>query len=127
MPDEKTSSSYTTLLLNDSFPPQIDGVANAISNYAREIEEKHGHAAVLTPEFPEANDSIFPFPVYRYPSIDIRKKVGPVYTEADRRDEAVQHRDHPQPLPGGVPGARADDPDSRRRTARHDLPYQVRL
>ena len=76
MPDEKTSSSYTTLLLNDSFPPQIDGVANAISNYAREIEEKHGHAAVLTPEFPEANDSIFPFPVYRYPSIDIRKKVG---------------------------------------------------
>lgn len=64
------------VLLNDSFPPQIDGVANAILNYAREIEEKHGHAVVLTPEFPGADDSSYPFPVRRYPSIDIRKKVG---------------------------------------------------
>jgi glycosyltransferase involved in cell wall biosynthesis len=66
----------TICLLNDSFPPVIDGVANAVENYAREIEEKHGHAIVATPDVPGADDSGYAFPVIRYPSIDTRPLVG---------------------------------------------------
>lgn len=40
-------------LLNDSFPPVIDGVANAVLNYARIIEESYGHAVVATPYYPD--------------------------------------------------------------------------
>ena len=29
-------------LINDSFPPEIDGVANAVTNYAQIITEKFG-------------------------------------------------------------------------------------
>lgn len=42
-------------LLNDSFPPVIDGVANVVMNYA-EIMHKEGLADVMvaTPEYPDA-------------------------------------------------------------------------
>lgn len=63
-------------LLNDSFPPLIDGVANAVVNYATHIQAHHGQAVVMTPAHPEADDSGFAFPVVRYPSIDLRKQVG---------------------------------------------------
>jgi len=63
-------------LLNDSFPPIIDGVANAVVNYAANIEEKWGHAIVAAPSYPGADDSVWPFPVYRFPSIDVRKKTS---------------------------------------------------
>lgn len=62
-------------LLNDSFPPLIDGVANAVVNYATVIEEKLGHSMVATPSYPQANDN-YSFPVYRYPSINTTKIVG---------------------------------------------------
>ncbi|MGM9615079.1 MAG: glycosyltransferase [Oscillospiraceae bacterium] len=62
--------------MNDSFPPVIDGVANVVMNYARHIEAEHGHAAVVTPAYPGADDAACPFPVLRYPSIDTRKLVG---------------------------------------------------
>ena len=62
----------TICLLNDSFPPMIDGVANAVVNYAKNITESGGHAVVV----PGADDSAFSFPVLRYPSIDTRKLVG---------------------------------------------------
>ena len=63
-------------LLNDSFPPIIDGVANAVVNYAKRINQCGGNAFVVTPENPDADDSRFSFPVYRYPGIDVRKTVG---------------------------------------------------
>ncbi|MBQ2596643.1 MAG: glycosyl transferase, partial [Oscillospiraceae bacterium] len=63
-------------LVNDSFPPAIDGVANAVTNYAQIITREHGRAAVVTPFYPEADDSVFDFPVYRYPSLDMTKLVG---------------------------------------------------
>lgn len=66
----------TICLLNDSFPPVIDGVANAVLNYARNIERSHGHSLVLTPYVPEADDSSYSFSVVRYPSIDTRKLIG---------------------------------------------------
>lgn len=67
---------HTVCLLNDSFPPIIDGVANAVVNYAANIEKNHGHAVVVTPAVPGAEDGGYPFPVLRYPSIDTRKLVG---------------------------------------------------
>ena len=63
-------------LINDSFPPEIDGVANAVTNYAQIITEKFGSAVVVTPDNPEADDSVYPFPVVRYPSVDMTKLVG---------------------------------------------------
>lgn len=66
----------TVCLFNDSFPPVIDGVANAVINYAENIERNYGHAIVATPDMPGADDSSFPFPVLRYPSIDTRRLVG---------------------------------------------------
>ncbi len=72
----ESEKKITVCLLNDSFPPLIDGVANAVVNYARILEEKYGHALVAAPSVPGADDSAFPFPVLRYPSIDTRKLVG---------------------------------------------------
>ncbi|MBQ6313969.1 MAG: glycosyltransferase [Mogibacterium sp.] len=84
---------HTICLLNDSFPPTIDGVANAVMNYARNIEANHGHALVVTPQVPGADDSSYDFSVVRYPSIDTRKLIGyvtgyPFSPEAAHRAEA---------------------------------------
>lgn len=62
-------------LLNDSFPPQIDGVANAVLNYARIIQGGLGSAVAGVPDYPGVTDS-YPFPVVRYPSFDTTKLVG---------------------------------------------------
>ena len=66
----------TICLLNDSFPPLIDGVANAVFNYARFIEQDHAHSLVMTPQVPGSDDSGYGFSVVRYPSIDTRKLFG---------------------------------------------------
>lgn len=54
-------------LLNDSFPPTIDGVANVVQNYADIIQRKHGNAVVVTPKYPNVTDE-YPYQVIRYPS-----------------------------------------------------------
>ncbi len=66
----------TVCLLNDSFPPLIDGVSNVVVNYARYVEKNHGHAMVVTPKVPGADDSGYEFPVLRFPSIDTRQMMG---------------------------------------------------
>lgn len=63
-------------LINDSFPPVIDGVANAVTNYAEIIHREYGEATVVTPYYPGANDAAYAFPVVRYPSLDMTKLVG---------------------------------------------------
>lgn len=64
-------------LMNDSFPPTIDGVANAVLNYARAIDENGlGNVVVATPWYPDSEDHKFSFPVIRYPSAYISKKLG---------------------------------------------------
>lgn len=70
------NTSKTICLLNDSFPPLIDGVANAVVNYARCLPDSGLAPLVLTPQHPEADDSALPYPVIRYPSIDLREKTG---------------------------------------------------
>jgi len=62
-------------LINDSFPPVIDGVANVVHNYAS-ILNKHGYmATVATPKYPGTADD-YPFDVVRFPSIDTVKISG---------------------------------------------------
>ena len=63
-------------LINDSFPPLIDGVANAVLNYAAVIQQEYGSATVATPYYPGADDSVYPYKVVRFPSIDTTKLVG---------------------------------------------------
>lgn len=62
-------------LFNDSFPPQIDGVANAVKNYAEIINADFGKSVVVTPKYPGVIDR-FPFEVYRYRSLPLDKKIG---------------------------------------------------
>ncbi len=69
-------NEHKVCLINDSFPPVIDGVSNAVVNYGRIITQNHGAAAVVTPYYPGADDAAFPFPVLRYPSLDMTKAVG---------------------------------------------------
>lgn len=58
-------------LLNDSFPPVIDGVVNVMMNYANYLMRDHGADIVVgTPRYPEADYGQYPFPVVAYPSID---------------------------------------------------------
>ena len=45
-------------------------------NYAKNITKSGENAIVVTPTMPGADDSAFPFPVLRYPSIDTRRLVG---------------------------------------------------
>lgn len=66
----------TVCLLNDSFPPLIDGVVNAVVSYARNLPEQGFQPVVVTPAYPGADDSSFPYPVIRYPSIDLRSWMG---------------------------------------------------
>ena len=63
-------------LLNDSFPPLIDGVANTVVNYANILTQSGNTVSVVTPNYPDADDSGFPFPVLRYPSLPTAKLVG---------------------------------------------------
>ena len=67
--------SRTVCLMNDSFPPLIDGVANTVVNYATYIQKNHGAAVVATPYNPDAHDD-FPFPVVRYRSFNTTRFVG---------------------------------------------------
>lgn len=66
---------FTVCLLNDSFPPLIDGVSNTLVNYANIIHGNLGKAVVAVPDFPGAVDQ-YEYPVFRYPSIDTTRIVG---------------------------------------------------
>ena len=67
--------NLSVCLLNDSFPPVIDGVANAVLNYASMIQDQLGSAVVGVPDYPGTTAN-YPFPVVRYPSFDTTKIVG---------------------------------------------------
>ncbi len=67
---KKLEEKLSVCLLNDSFPPLIDGVANTVMNYAKVINENHGKAMVAVPYYPNTDDAAFPYKVIRYPSIN---------------------------------------------------------
>ena len=62
-------------LINDSFPPLIDGVANTVLNYAKVINENGGKAVVAVPFHPKADDKRFPYKIIRYPSLNTEKLI----------------------------------------------------
>lgn len=68
------SEKLNICLMNDSFPPIIDGVANAVINYANIINESFGKATVVTPLYPGAKDD-YAFEVVRYRSMPITVKL----------------------------------------------------
>lgn len=61
-------------LFNDSFPPTIDGVANAVKSYAENIEQRYGTPVVITPKYPHVVDR-YPYEVYRYSSTGVWNKI----------------------------------------------------
>ncbi|GAB1476839.1 glycosyltransferase family 4 protein [Bacillota bacterium] len=85
------SNTLTVGIFNDSFPPTIDGVANAAANYAAEINKHHGRAVVATPWYPNVVDN-FPYKVVRYPSAKVGKKIG--YRAGNPFDPFVLNRLH---------------------------------
>lgn len=62
-------------LLNDSFPPLIDGVANTVINYADNLTSFGDKVTVAVPQYPDVVDD-YPYEVIRYPSFDTTKFVG---------------------------------------------------
>ena len=58
-------------LLNDSFPPVIDGVANVVMNYAGIMTDQDmANVIVATPKYPDADYDSYPYPVVPYKSYD---------------------------------------------------------
>ncbi len=58
-------------LLNDSFPPVIDGVVNVIMNYADYLMKDHGAQVMIgTPRYPDADYTSYPYKVIPYQSFD---------------------------------------------------------
>lgn len=66
----------TVCLLNDSFPPLIDGVANTVMNYAQNLLDSPYHPLVITPSHPDAKDEKYLYPIARYPSIMAQRFEG---------------------------------------------------
>ena len=62
--------TQTVCLLNDSFPPLVDGVANTVKNYAQNLMNNSPYQPlVITPAYAGARDEEYPYPIVRYPSI----------------------------------------------------------
>ncbi len=58
-------------LLNDSFPPIIDGVVNVVLNYADILCKKENTEVIVgTPWYPDTDYDQYPYPVKTYPSLD---------------------------------------------------------
>lgn len=58
-------------LLNDSFPPVIDGVANVVMNYASILHNmEDNRVMVATPRYPNTNYYQYPYLVIPYQSFD---------------------------------------------------------
>ena len=58
-------------LLNDSFPPVIDGVVNVVMNYADYLIKDYASPVIVgTPRYPGADYQKYAYPVVAYPSFD---------------------------------------------------------
>lgn len=67
----------------------IDGVANAVLNYAEILTARGHRVLVVTPEYPDVKDE-YPFEVVRYKSVNTTKLVG--YRAGMPFDSAMLHR-----------------------------------
>lgn len=62
-------------LFSESFPPVIDGVSNAVLNYADIVQKNHGQSIVVTPRYKGYYDD-FPFKVIRYDSVGTQNELA---------------------------------------------------
>ena len=69
------SNQLLVCLMNDSFPPLIDGVATTVQNYAEILTARGDKAIVAVPAYPGAEDN-YSYPVLRYPSLNTTRLVG---------------------------------------------------
>ncbi|MBE6128370.1 MAG: glycosyltransferase family 4 protein [Erysipelotrichaceae bacterium] len=64
-------------LLNDSFPPVIDGVTNTIVNYAGILQDRRDTEVMVgTPFYPEGGYEKYPYPVITWPSLNTSSLTG---------------------------------------------------
>lgn len=58
-------------LLNEAFPPVIDGTVNVVMNYANYLMRDHGAEVMVgTPRYPGGQYGSYPYRVVAYPSFD---------------------------------------------------------
>lgn len=114
--------SLKVALLNDTFPPAIDGVSNAVVNYASVIHKKYGDPTVIAPKYPNVTDR-YPFEVFRYPSLNLTRqmpyRVGNVFapsilTELTNKNFDIIHNHCP--FASGVVAATLSQYPVRRKT-----------
>ena len=69
-------NGFSIGLFNDSFPPAIDGVAQAVKNYAFNLNRREDcRVTVVTPRYRGTEDH-YPFEVLRYPSLPTGARIG---------------------------------------------------
>ena len=77
-------------LLNDSFPPVIDGVVNVLQNYAKYLMSEHNSQVIVgTPEYPGADYTQYDYPVVPYQSFDTSAITSGYRTGNPFSEEAV--------------------------------------
>lgn len=60
---------------SDSFPPTIDGVAQAVKNYATCLHRNYCNVTVVTPAYKNVQDD-YPFDIFRYQSLPLDNRIG---------------------------------------------------
>lgn len=64
-------------LLNESFPPVLDGVANVVINYADYLQKDYDCPVIVgTPKYPDADYSTYDYPVVAYGSFDTTRQAN---------------------------------------------------
>ena len=58
-------------IITESFPPDLNGVANCVVRVAENLVREGHHPLVIAPESARAADDTFPFPVERVPSVPL--------------------------------------------------------
>ncbi len=85
-------------LLNDSFPPVIDGVVNVVMNYARCLQRDRGAEVLVgTPRYPDTDYSSYPYPVVPYSSFNTTSVTNGYRTGNPFKEKAVSEMAHFQP------------------------------
>ena len=63
-------------LLNDSFPPAVDGVGKVVISYAENLKRHNCDAAVVIPKYPDADYSKYPFKIIPYGSTGLFSNIA---------------------------------------------------
>ena len=77
-------------LLNESFPPVLDGVANVLLNYAKYLPSDFNSPVIVgTPRYPDADYSAYPYEVVAYPSFNTASFANGYRTGYPLQEKAV--------------------------------------